>query len=67
MSTLQWEDAAHGALFASDPKAAWKAVQALARGLQTKPSELLARNEAAGVVYSLHLSQHCGKCPNRHK
>ncbi|WP_224249885.1 SH3 domain-containing protein [Hyalangium gracile] len=65
MSTLQWEDSAHGAVFSSDPKSAWKAVQAFARSLQTKPKELLARNQEAGVVYSLHLSQHCGRCPNR--
>jgi|GEM_PF-2943119 len=67
MSTLQWEDAAHGAVFASDPKAAWKAVQAFARQLQAKPSEVQARNETAGVVYSLHVSPHCGKCPTRRK
>ncbi|MBN1205960.1 MAG: SH3 domain-containing protein [Myxococcaceae bacterium] len=65
MSTLQWDDAAHGALFAPDPKAAMKAVQAFARELRAKPPELLARNESAGVVYSLHVSEHCGKCPAR--
>jgi len=67
MSTLQWEDAAHGALFSSDPKAAWKAVQAFAREVQARPAESLSRNETAGVVYSLHLSEHCGKCPARRK
>ena len=67
MSTLQWEDAAHGALFSSDPKAAWKAVQAFAKEVQSKPTELLARNASAGVVYSLHLSPHCGRCPDRRK
>jgi hypothetical protein len=67
MSTLQWDDAAHGALFASDPKAAMKAVQAFARELRAKPTELLSRNETAGVVYSLHVSEHCGKCPARRK
>lgn len=67
MSTLQWEDAAHGALFSPDPKTAWKKVQSFAREVQSKPSELLSRNESAGVVYSLHLSQHCGRCPSRRK
>lgn len=67
MSTLQWEDSAHGALFSPDPKTAWKTVQAFAREVQSKPSELLSRNESAGVVYSLHLSQHCGRCPTRRK
>ena len=67
MSTLQWEDAAHGALFSSDPKAAWTAVKAFARELQAKPKALLSRNTEAGVVYSLHLSDHCGRCPNRHR
>jgi hypothetical protein len=67
MSTLQWDDAVHGALFAPDPKAAWATVQKFARELQAKPSEALTRNEAAGVVYSLHISDHCGKCPARRK
>jgi hypothetical protein len=65
MSTLQWEDAAHGAVFASDAKAAWAAVQGFARALMENPRELLSRNEAQGVVYSLHVSEHCGKCPAR--
>jgi hypothetical protein len=65
MSTLQWEDAAHGALFAADSKAAWAAVQNFARTLKARPQELLTSNEAAGVVYSLHVSPHCGKCPTR--
>lgn len=65
MSTLQWEDAAHGALFAPDAKAAWAAVQGFARTLKDNPKDLLSRNEAQGVVYSLHLSEHCGKCPSR--
>ncbi|MFL5345589.1 MAG: hypothetical protein ACJ8AT_12380, partial [Hyalangium sp.] len=67
MSTLQWEDAAHGAVFSSDPKAAWTAVKAFARELQARPQELLSRNEEAGVVYALHLSDHCGRCPNHHQ
>jgi hypothetical protein len=67
MSTLQWEDVAHGALFAPDPKSAWKAVQTFARELQARPTEVLARNETAGVVYSLHVSEHCGKCPARRR
>jgi hypothetical protein len=65
MSTLQWEDAAHGAVFAADSKAAWAAVQEFARTLKARPQELLTRNEAQGVVYSLHVSAHCGKCPGR--
>ena len=65
MSTLQWEDAAHGALFAADAKAAWAAVQGFARALKENPQELRSRNEAQGLVYSLHLSEHCGKCPAR--
>ena len=67
MSTLQWEDSAHGAVFSSDSKAAWTAVTAFARALQAKPQELLSRNEEAGVVYSLHLSDHCGLCPNHRR
>jgi hypothetical protein len=65
MSTLQWEDVAHGAVFAADPKAARAAVQQFARTLKAQPREVLSRNEAAGVVYSLHVSEHCGKCPTR--
>ncbi len=65
LSTLQWEDVAHGALFAPDPKAAWKAVQGFAQALKSRPQELLTRNEEHGVVYSLHVSPHCGKCPAR--
>lgn len=67
MSTLQWEDSAHGAVFSSDPKAAWTAVKTFARALQTQPKELLSRNEEAGVVYALHLSDHCGRCPNHQR
>ncbi|WP_224366609.1 SH3 domain-containing protein [Hyalangium versicolor] len=67
MSTLQWEDSAHGAIFSSDPKSAWKSVHEFARALAAKPKELLTRNEAAGVVYSLHISEACGRCPNRRK
>jgi hypothetical protein len=67
MSTLQWEDVAHGALFAADPKSALRSVQAFGRELQAKPAELLTRNEAAGVVYSLHISEHCGRCPARRR
>jgi hypothetical protein len=67
MSTLQWEDSAHGAVFSANPKAAWAMVKTFARALQSHPQELLTRNEEAGVVYSLHLSEHCGRCPNRHK
>jgi len=65
MSTLQWEDAAHGAVFAADAKTAWAAVQSFARALKENPKDLLSRNEAQGVVYSLHLSEHCGRCPGR--
>jgi hypothetical protein len=67
MSTLQWEDVAHGALFASDPKAAWKTVQAFAREVQARPERARTSNETAGVMYSLHLSNHCGRCPARRK
>jgi hypothetical protein len=67
MSTLQWEDSAHGAIFSPDPKTAWKAVQAFAKTVQTKPQELLSRNQEGGVVYALHLSQPCGRCPDRRK
>jgi hypothetical protein len=66
-STLQWEDAAHGALFAPDPKAAWAAVLKFAREVQARPSEALERNEMAGVVYSLHISEPCGKCSPQRK
>ena len=66
-STLQWEDVAHGALFAPDPKAAWAAVQKLAREVQARPSEALERNETAGVVHSLHISEPCGKCSAQRK
>jgi hypothetical protein len=65
MSTLQWEDSAHGAVFAADAKAAWAAVQGFARAIKENPQDLLSRNEAQGVVYSLHISEHCGKCPAR--
>jgi hypothetical protein len=67
MSTLQWEDSAHGALFSSDPKAAWATVKAFAKMIQDKPQELLTRNEEGALVYSLHLSAACGRCPNRHR
>jgi len=67
MSTLQWEDAAHGALFAPEPKAAWQTVQAFARQVQANPEKARTGNESSGVLYSLHLSQHCGKCPGRRK
>lgn len=67
MSTLQWEDSAHGALFSPDPKTAWKRVQAFAREVQTQPTELLSRNQSSGVVYALHISEHCGRCPSRRK
>lgn len=67
MSTLQWEDAAHGALFAPEPKAAWRTVQAFARQVQANPEKARTGNESSGVLYSLHLSQHCGKCPGRRK
>ncbi|HVG58778.1 MAG TPA: SH3 domain-containing protein [Hyalangium sp.] len=66
-STLQWEDAAHGALFAPDPKAAWAAVQKFAREVQARPSEAIERNESAGAVYSLHISEPCGKCSAQRK
>jgi hypothetical protein len=67
MSTLQWEDVAHGAVFAANPRSAWRSVQAFARELQAKPTELLTRNETADVVYSLHVSEHCGRCPTRRR
>jgi hypothetical protein len=67
MSTLQWEDSAHGALFAPDAKAAWKAMQDFAQALKKTPAAFLERNESQGVVYALHISQHCGKCPTRQK
>jgi hypothetical protein len=67
VSTLQWEDAAHGALFAPDPKAAWAAVQKFAREVRATPAEALTRNETAGVVYSLHISEPCGKCSAQRK
>lgn len=66
-STLQWEDAAHGAVFASDPRAALAAVRKFAREVQARPSEALTRNEATGVVYSLHISEPCGRCPSRQR
>lgn len=67
MSTLQWEDSAHGAIFSPDPKTAWMAIQAFAKAVQTKPQELLSRNQEGGVVYALHLSPSCGRCPDRRK
>ena len=42
-------------------------LQAFAKDLQARPQDLLAGNERAGLVYALHLSQHCGRCPNRRK
>ncbi|MDY7231697.1 SH3 domain-containing protein [Hyalangium rubrum] len=65
MSTLQWEDVAHGAVFAPEPKAARKAVQDFARALKANPAEVRSRNESAGVVYAVHVSEHCGRCPGR--
>ncbi|SES98401.1 SH3 domain-containing protein [Stigmatella erecta] len=67
MSTLQWEDSAHGALFAPDAPAAWKAMQDFAQALKKTPEAFLERNDFEGVVYALHLSRHCGKCPTRQK
>ncbi|MDC0707113.1 SH3 domain-containing protein [Stigmatella sp. ncwal1] len=67
MSTLQWEDSVHGALFAGDATAAWKVMQDFAQALKKEPETFLGRNESQGVVYALHISRHCGKCPTRQK
>ncbi|ADO71727.1 uncharacterized protein STAUR_3939 [Stigmatella aurantiaca DW4/3-1] len=67
MSTLQWEDSAHGALFAGDGTAAWKILQDFAQALMKTPEAFLERNEFQGVMYTLHISRHCGKCPTRQK
>ncbi|SEM13961.1 hypothetical protein SAMN05444354_11257 [Stigmatella aurantiaca] len=67
ISTLQWEDSAHGAILGMDATAAWKVMQDFAQALKKTPEAFLERNEYEGVVYTLHLSRHCGKCPTRQK
>lgn len=67
MSTLQWEDSVHGALLSTDATAAWTVMQDFAQALKKTPEAFLERNAYEGVVYALHLSRHCGKCPTRQK